>query len=193
MNLTIGNKNIILGLVVILVYLSMTLFIERTAALHQFHDKAAAAKIDTKDSKNMLEHQVTDIKKGPAYRAGGIYFSNIYPDSYIRVMNFYKDSAYNMRLYAWIFAIFGIIVGLIVGTQTGVSLGLRSAASWLAVIGVVLYPIRDAVYFWGKYLNPNFSAAGPGVILYPILWVGIATMFLSLLFALIVFVKGIRR
>ncbi len=36
MDLAAGNKNVVVGLVVIMVYLSMTFFIERTAALHQF-------------------------------------------------------------------------------------------------------------------------------------------------------------
>ena len=33
MNLSMGNKNVVIGLVVMMLYLSMTFFIERTAAL----------------------------------------------------------------------------------------------------------------------------------------------------------------
>ena len=98
-----------------------------------------------------------------------------------------------MRLYAWIFALFGIVVGIIVGLQTKASQGLRSATSWLAVAGVVLYPIRDAVYFWGRWLNPNFSPHNPGYVLYPLMWIAGSAMFLALLFSLIVFVQGAPR
>ena len=76
MNLTIGNKNVVLGLVVILLFLTMSVHIERTASQHAFQVKAAAAVVDTKNSPNLLEHQVTDIRRGPAYRTGGIYFTN---------------------------------------------------------------------------------------------------------------------
>lgn len=48
MNLNLGNKNIILGLVVIIVYFSMSFFIERAGSMHGFHDKAAMAVVDTK-------------------------------------------------------------------------------------------------------------------------------------------------
>jgi len=193
MNLSMGNKNVVIGLVVMMVYLSMTFCIERTAALLGFHDKAAAVVVDTKGSSNLLDHQIVDMKRGPAYRTGGIYFTNYYPASYVRVPNSSRDAGYNMRLYAWIFALFGIVVGVIVGLQTKASQGLRSAASWLAVVGVVLYPIRDAVYFWGRWLNPNFSPGVPGPVLYPIMWIGGTAMFLSLLLALVVFVQGARQ
>ena len=193
MNLSMGNKNVAIGLLVMMVYLSMTFSIERTAALLAFHDKAAAVVMDTKGSTDLLAHQVVDVKRGPAYRTGGIYFTNYYPASYVRVPNSSRDAGYNMRLYAWIFALFGITVGVIVGLQTQASHGLRSAASWLAVIGVVLYPIRDAVYFWGRWLNPNFSPGVPGPVLYPIMWIGGTAMFLSLLLALVVFVQGARQ
>jgi len=193
MNLSMGNKNVAIGLLVMMVYLSMTFSIERTAALLAFHDKAAAVVMDTKGSTDLLAHQVVDVKRGPAYRTGGIYFTNYYPASYVRVPNSSRDAGYNMRLYAWIFALFGITVGVIVGLQTQASHGLRSAASWLAVIGVVLYPIRDAVYFWGRWLNPNFSPGVPGPVLYPIMWIGGTAMFLALLLALVVFVQGAQR
>ena len=193
MNLSMGNKNVVIGLLVMMVYLSMTFFIERTAALHGFHDKAAAAAVDTKGSTNLLDHQVVDMKRGPVYRTGGIYFTNYYPASYTRVPNSFKDAGYNMRLYAWIFALFGITVGVIVGLQTQASRGLRSAASWLAVVGVVLYPLRDAVYFWGRWLNPSFSPGPSGPYLYPIMWFSGSAMFLALLLALVVFVQGAGR
>jgi len=193
MDLSMGNKNVVIGLVVMMVYLSMTFFIERTAALHGFHDKAAAVVVDTKGSTNLLDQQIVDMKRGPAYRTGGIYFTNYYPASYTRVPNSFKDAGYNMRLYAWIFALFGITVGVIVGLQTQASRGLRSTASWLAVIGVVFYPLRDAVYFWGRWLNPNFSPGPPGPYLYPIMWISGSAMFVALLLALVVFVQGAQR
>ena len=94
-----------------------------------------------------------------------------------------------MRLYAWIFALFNIAIGFIVGLQKGANLSLRAWASWLAVAGVVLYPIRDLVSFWCRW----FSVATPSSVLYPIKWIGGAAMFLALLMALIVFVQGTRQ
>ncbi len=193
MNLTIGNKNVIIGLAIFLVYLLMTLFIERTAAMHAFHEKAAEAVVETKGSANLLDHQVVDIKRGPAYRKGGIYFDNYYPASYVRVLNIFRDAGYNMRLYAWIFALFNIAIGIIVGLQNQSGRRIRECASWLGLIGVLLYPIRDAVYFWGRWLNPRFSPAAAGPILYPILWVACSAMFLAVLLSLIIFVKGSRQ
>jgi hypothetical protein len=193
MNLSMGNKNVVVGLVVMMVYLSMTFFIERTAALLPFHEKAAAAVIDTKGSSNLLDHQVVDFKRGPAYRTGGIYFTNYSAASYVRVPNSSRDAGYNMRLYAWIFALFNIAIGVIVGIQTQASLSLRAAASWLAVIGVVLYPVRDAVYFWGRWFNPHFAPGVPGPVLYPIMWTAGTAMFLALLFSLVVFIQGARQ
>ena len=193
MNLSMGNKNVVLGLIVIMLYFSMTFFIERTNSLHGFHSKAAAAVVDTKNSSNLLEHQVVDVKKGPAYRTGGMYFTNYYPASYIPVPNSYKDTAYNMRFYAWMVALFGIVVGVIVGLQTQAGLALRTWASWLAVVGVILFPIRDTVGFWGRWLDPNYGFGALGPIVYPIKWIGGAAVFLSLLLALIVFVQGAQR
>jgi len=193
MNLSMGNKNVVIGLIVLMVYLSMTFFIERTAALHGFHAKAAAVVLETKNSPNLLDHQITDVRKGPAYRIGGIYFTNYYPASYVPVPNFYRDAGYNMRLYAWMFALFNIAIGVIVGMQTQASQPLRAWASWLAVIGVILYPLRDAVYFWGRWLNPDFSAGPLGPYLYPIMWIAGTVMFLALLFSLLVFVRGTRQ
>jgi hypothetical protein len=77
-----------------------------------------------------------------------------------------------------------------VGIQTQASRTLRAWASWLAVVGVVLYPIRDTVYFWGRWLNPNFSPHAPGYVLYPIMWIAGSAMFLALLFSLLVFIQG---
>jgi hypothetical protein len=168
MNLTMGNKNVVVGFLVILIYFSMTFFIEKTASMHQFHDKAAAVVIDTKGTPDLLDDQVVDMKKGPAYRTGGLYFTNYYPASYVRVSNASREAAYNMRLYAWIFALFNIAIGVIVG--------------------LVLYPIRDTVSFWCRW----FSVSTPSSVLYPIKWIGGAAMFLALLMALIVFVRGTR-
>jgi len=193
MNLTMGNKNVVVGLLVIMICLAMSFFIERTSALQAFHDKAAAALVDTKGSPNLLDHQVVDMKRGPAYRIGGIYFTNYYPASYVRVPNSSRDAGYNMRLYAWMFALFNIMIGFIVGTQTQSKRGLRLWASWLALIGGILYPIRDSVYFWGRWANPNFSATGVGPVLYPIIWIGGTAMFFALLFSLVIFIQGSRQ
>ncbi len=121
MNLAAGNKNVVVGLVVLMLYLSMSFFIERTSAMHQFHEKAAAALVDMKGSSNLLDHQVVDMKRGPAYRKGGIYFTNYYPASYVRVPNSVRDAGYNMRWYGWWFALFNIAIGVIVGVQGEVS------------------------------------------------------------------------
>jgi hypothetical protein len=193
MNLTLGNKNVVIGLIVVMLYLSMTFFIERTVALHAFNEKAAAVTVDTKGSPNLADHQVVDFKRGPAYRVAGIYFTNYNPASYVRVPNSSREAGYNMRLYAWIFALFNIAIGVIVGIQTQASRTLRAWASWLAVIGVVLYPIRDSVYFWGRCLNPNFSPHAPGYVLYPVMWTAGSAMFFALLFSLLVFVQGARH
>ena len=193
MNLAMGNRNVIVGLVVIMAYLSMTFSIERTSALHRFHDKAAAAVVDTKGSSNLLDHQVVDMKRGPAYRTGGIYFTNYYPASYVRVPNSFRDAGNGMRLFGWMFALFNIAIGLIVGIQAQADRRLREWASWLAVVGVVLYPLRDLVAFWGRWLNPEFSLGAIGPVVYPVKWVGGIAMFAALLLSLVVFVQGTRQ
>jgi hypothetical protein len=193
MNLTVGNKNVVIGLAVLILYLSMSFFIERTSALHQFHEKAAAAVVDTKNSSNLIDHQVVDIKRGPAYRTGGIYFTNYYPASYVRVPSSARDAGYNMRWYAWMFALINIAIGLIVGIQNLASARLRAWASWLAIVGIVLYPLRDTVSFWGRFLDPRFSAGAAGPVLYPLMWIGGTAMGLALLLSLIVFVQGARQ
>ena len=193
MNLSMGNKNVVLGVVVVLLYLSMSFFIERTSALHAFHSKAAAVTVDVKGTTDLQDDQVTDMRRGPAYRTGGIYFTNYYAASYVPVPNSFRDAAYGMRLYAWLFALFGIAVGFIVGVQTQASRLLRSWASWLAVLAVVLYPVRDTVAFWGRWLNPNFTLGGLGPYVYPVKWIGGGAMFLSLLLSLVVFIQGARH
>jgi hypothetical protein len=162
-------------------------------ALHAFNEKAAAVVVDTKGSANPGDYQVVDVKRGPAYRVAGIFFTNYNPASYVRVPNSSREAGYNMRLYAWIFALFNIVIGIIVGIQTQASRTLRAWASGLAVVGAVLYPIRDAVYFWGRWLNPVFSPHAPGYVLYPIMWVAGAAMFLALFFSLLAFVQGARH
>jgi hypothetical protein len=193
MNLSMGNKNVVIGLVVIILFLAMSVHIERTASQHAFQSKAAAAVVDTKNnSPNLLEHQITDMRKGPAYRTGGIYFTNYYAASYVPVPNNFYFTAYNMRLNAWLFALFGMAVGFIVGIQTQASLGLRQWASWLAAAAVVLYPIRDVYFFWGRWMSPDFSGGWVSQVVYPMRVVGGVAMGLSLVLALIVFVKGAR-
>jgi len=193
MNLTMGNKNVVVGLLVVMLYLAMSFFIERTSALHSFHEKAAAAVVDAKGTPDLLDDQVVDMKRGPAYRTGGIYFTNHYPSSYVRVFNSGRDAAYNMRWYAWWFGLFNITVGVIVGIQKNADARLRTAASWLALIGLALYPLRDTLGFWGRYLNPTYSAGTLGPVMYPLMWIGGTAMFLALLFSILVFVQGTRR
>jgi hypothetical protein len=193
MNLAMGNKNVVIGLVVILLFLAMSVHIERTASQLAFNAKAAAAVVDTKNnSPNLLEHQITDVRKGPAYRTGGIYFTNHYAASYVSVPNNFYFTAYNMRLYAWLFALFGIAVGFIVGIQTRASLALRQWASWLAVAAVVLYPIRDVYFFWGRWMNPSFSGGWVSQVVYPLKNLGGVAMGLALLLSLIVFLQGAK-
>lgn len=194
MNLSMGNKNVVIGLAVIVMFLAMSVHIERTASQHAFHSKAAAAVVDTKNnSPNLLEHQITDVRKGPAYRTGGIYFTNYYAASYVPVPNNFYFTAYNMRLNAWIFALLGIAVGFIVGVQTSASANLRRWASWLAVAAVFLYPIRDLYFFWGRWMNESFSGGWVSQIVYPMKFLGGTAMGLALLLTLIVFVQGARR
>ena len=192
MNLAMGNKNVVLGLIVIVVFLAMSVHIERTASQHGFHTKAAAAVVDTKNSSNLLDHQITDFRRGPAYRTGGIYFTNYYAASYVPVPNSFYFTAYNMRLYAWAFALFGIAVGFIVGMQTQANLALRQWASWLAVAAVILYPIRDVYFFWGRWMNESFSGGWISQVVYPLKNLGGVAMGLALLLALGVFVQGSR-
>jgi hypothetical protein len=192
MNLSMGNKNVVVGLVVLMLYLSMSFFIERTSAMHQFHEKAAAVVVDTKGSSSLLDHQVVDVKRGPAYRKGGIFFTNYYPASYVRVPNSVREAGYNMRWYAWWFALFNIVVGIIVGIQKQANLRLRTWASWLAIVGVLLYPLRDTISFWGRYLNPQFSAGGIAPVLYPLMVIGGTAIGVALLLSLMVFVQGAR-
>jgi hypothetical protein len=94
-----------------------------------------------------------------------------------------------MRLYAWIFALINIVIGVIIGIQTRADRGLRAWASWLAVAGVILYPIRDLVFFWCRW----FTVSAPGSVVYPIKIAGGVAMFVALLLALIVFVQGVRQ
>jgi hypothetical protein len=193
MNFEMGNKNVVAGILVLMLFLSMSFFIERTSALHQFHEKAAAAVVDAKGTTDLLDDQVVDMKRGPAYRTGGIYFTNHYPNSYVRVFNSGRDAAYNMRWYAWWFALFNIAVGAIVGIQKAAGAKMRSGASWLALIGLVLYPLRDTLGFWGRYLDPEYSAGALGPVMYPLMWIGGTAMFLALLFSVIVFLQGTRQ
>ena len=194
MHLSMGTKNVILGLVVILIFLAMSVHIERTASQLAFHTKAAAVTVDTKNnSPNLLEHQIGDTRRGPAYRTGGLYFTNYYAASYVPVPNSFYFTAYNMRLYAWIFALFGIAVGFIVGLQTQASLSMRQWASWLAFAAVIVYPIRDTYFFWGRWMSPEFSGGWVTQVVYPLKNLGGVAMGVALVLSLLVFVQGSRE
>jgi hypothetical protein len=95
-----------------------------------------------------------------------------------------------MRLNAWMFALLGIAVGFIVGVQRQASLVLRQWASWLAVAAVILYPIRDTYFFWGRWMNESFSGGWLSQVVYPMKFLGGTAMGLALLLALIVFQQG---
>lgn len=193
MDLSMGNKNVILGLLVIMLFLTMSVHIERTASQHGFHAKAAAVTVDAKNTPDLLDDQITDARKGPAYRTGGIYFTNYYAAAYTPVPNNFYFTAYNMRLYAWMFALLGIAVGFIVGVQRQASLALRQWASWLAVLAVILYPIRDVYFFWGRWMNQGFSGGWVSQVVYPMKFLGGTAMGLALLLALVVFVQGAKK
>jgi hypothetical protein len=193
MDLGMGNKNVVLGLVVIVVFLAMSVHIERSASQHAFQSKAAAAVVDTKNTPDLLDDQVTDVRKGPAYRVGGIYFTNHYAASYIPVPNNFYFTAYNMRLNAWLFALLGIVVGVIVGIQTGAGLAVRQWASWLAVVAVLIYPVRDVYFFWGRWMNPGFSGGWVSQVVYPLKFAGGVAMGLALLLSAAAFLEGARR
>ena len=192
MNFNIGNKNIILGLILFLVYLSTSFFIERTSALHGFHSKAASVKVDTKGTEDLLDDEIELVDKGLAYRKGGIYFDNRYPLSYVPVPNFFRDAGINMRLYGWIFSLFCIITGILVGLAEKANGKLRSSASILTFIGTLLYPIRDGVYFWGKWNNPDFSPMAVGPFIYPLVIFSGVCMFVGILLTLVVFIHGTK-
>ena len=193
MDLSMGNKNVVLGLIAVVVFLAMSVHIERTASQHGFHNKAAAAVVDTKNTSDLLDDQIVDVRKGPAYRTGGIYFTNHYAASYTPVPNNFYFTAYNMRLYAWMFALLGIAVGFIVGVQRQANMALRQWASWLAFLAVILYPIRDLYFFWGRWMNPSFSGGWVSQVVYPMKFLGGTAMGLALLLTLIVFVQGAKN
>lgn len=192
MDLKYGNKNVICGIVAILLALPLTFFIERAGAKHQFHDKAAQALIDAKNTPQFDDDQVTDIKKGPAYRMGGLYFNNVYPDSYVRVFNFYREAGQNLRLFLMMFGLLNILIGVVVGLKSGAGKSLRKTASVFALVGF-LFVLRDFVFFTGKYLNPEFTPMSSAPILYPLMIVGGVAMFVAGVLSLLIFVRGIRN
>jgi hypothetical protein len=93
-----------------------------------------------------------------------------------------------MRFYTWASALW-VIVGL--PRQAGMT--LRSWPSCLAIVGVILFSVRETVGFWGRWFNPDDTFGAIGPIIYPIKWIGGAAVFLALLLGLIVFVQGAQR
>lgn len=192
MDFRYGNKNIIAGGVALLLALPLTFFAERAGAMHQFHDKAAQAAIDTKNTPQPEDDQVTDIRKGAAYRVGGLYYKNYYPDAYVRVFNFYREAGQNARLFLWVFGFLNILVGVIAGLKLGAGKALRRWASNFALVGF-LFVLRDLVFFFGKYTNPEFSPAGSAPILYPLMIAGALAMATAIVLSLVIFVRGLDK
>lgn len=192
MDLKYGNKNIVAGIVAILIALPLTFFIERAGAKHQFHDKAAQAVIDTKNTPQFDDDQVSEIKKGPAYRMGGLYFNNVYPDAYVRVFNFYRESGLNMRLFLIVFGLLNILAGIVVGLKSGAGKAMRKTASVFALVGL-LFVLRDSVFFIGRYVNPEFSPMSSAPILYPLMIAGGTAMFVAGILSLVIFLRGVKN
>ncbi len=192
MDLKYGNKNILAGGIALLLALPMTFFIERAGANHGFHDKAAQAVIDTKNTVQLEDDLVTEAKRGPAYRVGGLYYKNYYPDSYVRVFNFYREAGQNTRLFLIVFGFLNILIGIAVGLKSGAGKSLRKTTSILALVGF-LFVLRDFVFFWGRYGDADFSPMGSAPLLYPIMIIGALAMFLAILFSLIIFRRGIQN
>jgi hypothetical protein len=192
MDLKYGNKNILAGGIAILLALPMTFFIERTGAGHAFHDKAAQAVIDTKNTPQLEDDVVTEAKRGPAYRVGGLYYKNYYPDSYIRVFNFYREAGQNIRLFLIVFGFLNILIGIVVGLKSGAGKPVRKTTSILALVGF-LFVLRDFVFFWGRYGDADFSPMGSATLLYPIMIIGALAMFLAIILSLVIFRRGIEN
>jgi len=70
---------------------------------------------------------------------------------------------------------------------------VRSSTLWLAVLAVILYPIRDVYFFWGRWMNESFSGGWVSQVVYPMKFLGGTAMGLALLLALAVFVQGARE
>jgi len=92
-----------------------------------------------------------------------------------------------------VFAHLGIAVGFIVGVQRQASLALRQSASWLAALAVILYPIRDVYFFWGRWMSESFSGGWVSQVVYPMKFLGGTAMGLALLLTLVVFVQGAKK
>jgi hypothetical protein len=58
---------------------------------------------------------------------------------------------------------------------------------------VLLYPIRDLYFFWGRWMNPSFSGGWVSQVVYPLKNLGGVAIFLALLLSLAVFVQGAKR
>lgn len=192
MNLKYGNKNIIAGGIAIALALPLTFFIERAGAKHAFHDKAAQAVIEAKNTAQLEDDVVIDTKRGPAYRVGGLYFKNYYPDSYVRVFNFYREAGLNARLFLIVFGFLNILIGIAVGMKSGAPKPLRRWTSILALVGF-LFVLRDFIFFWGRYANPEFSAMGAAGLLYPLMITGGSAMFIAVVLSLTIFRQGVEN
>ena len=65
-------------------------------------------------------------------------------------------------------------------------------ALWPMLASVVVW-VGAALFFWGRWADPNFSAGWIAPFVYPLKWLGGAAMFLALLLALIVFIQGTQH
>lgn len=192
MDFKYGNKNIIAGGIAVLLALPMTFFVERAGANHAFHDKAAQAVVETKNTPQLEDDVVTEIKRGPAYRVGGLYYKNYYPDAYVRVFNFYREAGQNTRLFLIVFGFLNILIGIVVGYKSGAGKSIRKAASVLALVGF-LFILRDFVFFWGRYNGAEFSPMGSAPLLYPLMIAGAMSMMLAIIFSLVIFKRSIEN
>jgi len=104
------------------------------------------------------------MKRGPAYRTGGIYFTNHYPNVCTRIQ-LRTRRRLHMRWYAWWFALFNIAVGAIVGIQKAAT--RRCARGILACADRpwCYYPLRGHARLLGRYLGPKYSAGALGPVM----------------------------
>jgi hypothetical protein len=83
-------------------------------------------------------------------------------------------------------------LSLAVGLKSGAAKPLRKAASILALVGF-LFILRDFIFFWARYANPNFSPMGAAPLLYPLMITGGVAMFFAIILSLMIFRQGVEN